>query len=224
MKGHLMCGRYALTKPSEIAERISVSMQLELPARFNIAPTQLAPVVDQPGHLALMPWGLIPSWAKEPNIGSRMINARAETVAQKPAFRKALRTQRCLVPASEFFEWEQTSSDGKVPYYFHRRDDGLLALAGLYDTWTDPADGREVLSYTIVTTTPNELLQPVHNRMPVILRREDEELWLFPDETEPERLLPLLVPYSAVEMEGYAVSRLVNSPANDSALLLQRAS
>ncbi len=124
-----MCGRYTLTKPNEITERFGVPMQLELPARFNIAPTQLAPIVDQPGHLALMRWGLIPSWAKEPSFGSRMINARAETVAEKPAFRKALRTQRCLVPASGFFEWEQTSSDGKVPYYFHRRDDELLAFA-----------------------------------------------------------------------------------------------
>ncbi len=148
-----------------------------------------------------------------------MINARAETVVEKPAYRKVFKTQRCLVVATGFFEWKQTS-DGKVPYYFHRRDDELFAFAGLYDTWTDPTHGQEVLSYTILTTAPNALLQPVHNRMPVILAREDEERWLNPDETEPDHLLPLLVPYPAGEMEGYVVSRLVNSPANDTPQLI----
>ncbi len=221
-----MCGRYALAQPGEIYGRFGVPMPpftLELVPRYNIAPTQMLPVIDQPGHLTLMRWGFIPSWAKDPSIGSRMINARAETVAEKPAYRKAFKTQRILVPATGFFEWKPTA-EGKTPYYFHRRNDELFAFAGLYDAWRDPIDGHEMLSYTILTTSPNELLQSVHNRMPVMLKRNDEERWLNPDETEPERLLPLVVPYPAGDMEAYPVSRLVNNPANDTPQLIQTAS
>jgi len=215
-----MCGRYAIAKPDEISARFGVPTQLELSARYNVAPSQTLPIIDQSGQLTLMRWGLIPSWAKEPSVGNRMINARAETIAQKPAFRKALRTQRCLVPASGFFEWKKTA-DGKVPHYFHRRDDELFAFAGLYDAWRNPATGDEILSYTILTTTPNQLVAPVHDRMPVMLTRDHEELWLNPDETEPERLLPLLAPYPAGDMEAHPVSRLVNSPATDAPQLIE---
>jgi len=217
-----MCGRYANAKPGEIARRFGVPVQLELTPRYNVAPAQPSPIIDQSGQLALLRWGLIPSWAKDPSVGNRMINARAETVAQKPAFRRPLRAQRCLVPASGFFEWQRTAS-GKIPHYFHRRDDELFAFAGLYDAWRNPTSGDEILSYTILTTTPNELVAPVHDRMPVMLRREDEERWLNPDETEPALLLPLLVPYPATEMAAYPVARLMNSPANDAPQMIEAA-
>jgi putative SOS response-associated peptidase YedK len=195
----------------------------DLAPRFNVAPTQTLPVIvrNSPNHVAMMRWGLIPSWAKDASIGSRMINARAETVAEKPAYRKPLRSQRCLVPATGFFEWKQ-EDDGKTPYFIHLPDESLFAFAGLYDTWRDP-DGQMVQSYTILTTAPNALMVGIHNRMPVILRHEDEDEWLDPANAEPEQLLPLLRPYPAEEMAAYPVSRLVNSPQHDTPLVLERA-
>jgi putative SOS response-associated peptidase YedK len=190
--------------------------------RYNVAPTQTLPVVvrHSPNHLEMMRWGLIPSWAKDASIGSRMINARAETVAEKPAYRGPLRSQRCLVPASGFFEWKRDGAR-KTPYFIHLTDEPLFAFAGLYDIWHD-SDGREVASYSVITTGPNDLMADIHNRMPVILDREDEEIWLDPDTSEPERLLPLLRPYPAREMEAYPVSQVVNSPMNDLPAILER--
>ncbi len=213
-----MCGRYAivLAEDGSLQRRFSLEELLDDPApRYNVAPTQTLPVVvrHSPNHLAMMRWGLIPSWAKDPSIGNRMINARAESVAEKPAFRRPFRSQRCLVPASGFFEWKREGT-GKQPYFVHLTDEPLFAFAGLYDIWHDP-QGQAVHSYTILTTDANDLMAPIHNRMPVILAREDEDDWLDPDISEPERLLPLLRPYPARAMEAYPVSRAVNSPMHD---------
>ncbi len=213
-----MCGRYALVVAGDgsLQRRFSLEELLDDPApRFNVAPTQTLPVVvrHSPNHLEMMRWGLIPSWAKDPSVGNRMINARAETVAEKPAFRRPFRSRRCLVPASGFFEWKREGT-GKQPYFVHLTDEPLFAFAGLYDIWHDP-QGQEVRSYTILTTDANDLMAPIHNRMPVILAREDEDDWLDPDISEPERLLPLLRPYPARAMEAYPVSRAVNSPMHD---------
>jgi putative SOS response-associated peptidase YedK len=216
-----MCGRYTLVEVDGLQKRFSLEEALpEVSARYNVAPTQTMPVVTRhsPNQLELMRWGLIPSWAKEPNIGNRMINARAETVAEKPAFKRALERRRCLIPASGFYEWKQTES-GKVPHYIHLTDEPLFAFAGLYENWKAP-DETWVRSYTIITTTANDLMAPLHNRMPVILGREDEDLWLDPDATETERLLPLLRPYPARHMAAYPVSRAVNSPTNESPTLI----
>jgi putative SOS response-associated peptidase YedK len=220
-----MCGRYAIVVAGDgtLQRRFSLEELHEDPApRFNVAPTQTLPVItrNSPNRVEMMRWGLVPSWAKDASIGSRMINARAETVAEKPAFRRSLRSQRCLVPATGFYEWKR-DGDRKTPHFIHLREEPLFAFAGLYDVWRDP-DGQTMKTYTILTTAPNALMSEIHNRMPVILRREDEDDWLDPANSEPEHLLPLLRPYPASEMAAYPVSRMVNSPANDAPdLLLQ---
>jgi putative SOS response-associated peptidase YedK len=171
-------------------------------------------VSQSPNHLELMEWGLLPRWSKDPKATRRPINARAETVAERLMFRNALRSQRCLVPASGFYEWRQTPS-GKQPYWIRLGGGELFAFAGLWESWHD-RHGEEIRTYTIITTAPNELMVLIHNRMPVILTSEGEELWLNPDETEVDRLLPLLRPYAAREMEAWPVATAVNNPRNDS--------
>lgn len=211
-----MCGRYVLADIQALAQRFQVqSGQAPAAPRYNVAPTQMMPVVvkHSPNQLVLMRWGLVPAWAKDDQQSKPLINARAETLAQKRSFRHLLSAQRCLVPASGFYEWKETGA-GKTPHYIHLKSQSLFAFAGLYDRSVDE-QGTETFSYTIITTTPNAVMAPIHNRMPVILRAEDEEAWLNPDETEPERLLPLLQPYAAEDMEAYSVSRMVNSPRND---------
>ena len=220
-----MCGRYAIVLVGDgtLQRRFSLEELVDEPQpRYNVAPTQTLPVVtrNSPNRVEMMRWGLIPSWAKDASIGSRMINARAETVAEKPAFRRPLRAQRCLVPATGFYEWKR-DGDRKAPYFIHLPDEPLFAFAGLYDTWRDP-DGQTVKTYTILTTEPNALMAGIHNRMPVILRREDEDEWLDPTNTEAEHLLPLLRPYPSDAMAAYPVSRMVNSPQNDVPALLER--
>jgi len=167
-----------------------------------------------------MQWGLIPSWSKEPRTKFSTINARAETITKSPAFRGPFQHRRCLVPASGFYEWRQTPK-GKQPYCIQLKDGELFAFAGLYDIWCD-SEGNELYSYTIITTTPNDLVAPIHNRMPAILRRADEDAWLDKT-TDRARLLSLLAPYPIEEMKAYIVSRAVNNPANEGAELMQPA-
>lgn len=212
-----MCGRYTLTTPVEtLAEEFGLTESLpEVSQSYNVAPTQeVAAVLNGSGrHLEMLRWGLIPSWADDPRIGSRMINARSETAPEKPSFRKAFKERRCLILADGFYEWQKTNN-GKQPFYIRMENGSPFAFAGLWESWQDP-EGPEVRSCTILTTDPNELLAPVHNRMPVILHPEDYELWLDPDVREVDLLSPLLVPYPADSMEAYPVSRRVNNPAND---------
>lgn len=212
-----MCGRFTLTTNlGANAARFGVARFLEeVGPRYNIAPTQTVIVVSDDGtrHLTQMQWGLIPSWAKDPTIGNRMINARAETVATKPAFRVALRKRRCLIPADGFYEWQQAGRR-KQPVYITFKTREPFSFAGLWDTWTAP-DGEAIRTCTIITTEANELLKPIHDRMPVILTREAESVWLDPTLQDPAKLLPLLKSYPAQEMEAYAVSLRVNSPSHD---------
>lgn len=221
-----MCGRFALMTPTEalvklfdVPETAVENLPPSVP-RYNIAPTQ--PVVairlDEHGErdLTFFHWGLIPSWSKDIQIGSRMINARSETVTEKPSFRTAFKRRRCLIPADGFYEW-QKQADGKQPMFI-RPSDGAerpFALAGLWEFWSDP-DGGTIQSCTILTTAPNELMAPIHNRMPVIVEPEDFDLWLHP-EPDPEQGLHLLRPYPAEKMTAYPVSTLVNNPRNDTA-------
>ncbi len=217
-----MCGRYVLAEINALASRFGVAGDLPSVApRYNVAPTQVMPVVvkHSPNSLVLMRWGLAPSWAKEGKTEPTLINARAETLAQKPTFRRLLASQRCLVPASGFYEWKQTET-GKIPHYIALKDEPLFGFAGLYDRWTDD-QGTEILSYTIITTAPNDLMASIHNRMPAILGRDEEEFWLNPDETEAGRLLPLLRPYPADKMKATPVSRAVNNVRNDGPGLVQ---
>src|SRR5215831_17493247 len=193
-----MCGRYQLLRPEDIAARFETVNGLpDLAASNDVRPTQSIPVVDMERELTLMQWGFVPSWAKERPRGAPLINARAEGIETKPTFRKPLRFQRCLIPCSGFYEWQTPASGGKkVKYLFTREDGDFLALAGLYDTWKSP-DGHNLRSCVIITTTPNEVVAPIHDRMPVILAREDEDAWLNPDEIESEALLPFLRPLPA---------------------------
>jgi putative SOS response-associated peptidase YedK len=212
-----VCGRFTLTADLEaLAKRFSVPpATYRYSPRFNIAPTQDVVVVNDQGRrqMTTMRWGLIPSWAKDPSIGNRIINARVETLAAKPAFRIALRKRRCLIPADGFYEWRKLGNT-KQPVRIILRSKEPFGLAGLWDTWTSPA-GETVHSCTIITTESNELLKHVHDRMPAILAREHEEVWLDPKITEPSITLPLLKPYPSHLMQVYEVSRIVNSPSHD---------
>ena len=216
-----MCGRYSLVSTENIAARFDIQQQqLTLVPRYNVAPSQSMPVVvrNSPNRLVEMQWGLIPSWSKEPRAQFSTINARAETITKSPVFRGPFKSRRCLVPASGFFEWQRTER-GKQPFCIRLKDGDLFAFAGLYDIWHD-AEGNELYSYTVITTVPNDLVASIHNRMPVILRQEDEDVWLD-KESEPAQLLALLKAYPADKMEAYPVSRAVNSPANDGAELMR---
>ncbi|MDQ5826786.1 MAG: SOS response-associated peptidase [Chloroflexota bacterium] len=211
-----MCGRYTLRTPVDtLAERFEIDdTPSSIAASYNVAPTQgVATVLVEGGKrkLEMLHWGLIPSWADDPSIGNKMINARAETVAEKPSFRKAFRNHRCLVLADGFYEWQKTAN-GKQPYYIRMEDDSPFAFAGLWERWKN---GSEVRSATIITTDANDIVAPIHNRMPVILHPEDYGLWLDPDFDEKEPLTTLLKPYPAEAMEAYPVSRRVNSPSNN---------
>jgi putative SOS response-associated peptidase YedK len=216
-----MCGRYTLVPTENIGERFDAQPeQLTMLPRYNVAPNQSMPVVihESSNRIVEMRWGLIPSWSKQPRVTFSTINARAENLEKSPVFRGPFKRGRCLVPASGFYEWQPTSR-GKQPYCFRRTGGELFAFAGLYDIWRD-ADENELWSYTIITTTPNELVAPIHRRMPVILRRDDEQVWLD-DAAQPARLRWLLAPYAADAMEAFAVSQALNNPANETAALVR---
>jgi putative SOS response-associated peptidase YedK len=212
-----MCGRFTLTsKPHRLRDRFRLSMAPEeVVPRYNIAPTQPVLVIPNRTQRLLRParWGLIPHWAKDASIGNRMINARAETLAGRPAFRDALERKRCLIPADGFYEWRR---DGKrrQPFYFHGADGEPFAFAGLWDVW-HPPEGAPVASCTIVTTEPNELVAGIHDRMPVILAPELYDAWLDPRPQPADVLMPLLVPCPADWLDTYPVSAVVNSADND---------
>jgi len=212
-----MCGRYTQTaSPDDLIFRFGFSMQeIVLKPRYNLAPGQLAPVIVNEGSktLVMMQWGLVPSWAKEPSIGYKMINARAETLAQKNSFKRLLPSRRCLIVADGFYEWAKLAK-GKAPMRFLLKGGELFAFAGLWDRWKKP-DGNELRTYTIITTQANELLKPVHDRMPVILTREAEEKWLDQEWKDSQKLGELLKPFAADQLESYYVSPMVNSPRND---------
>lgn len=220
-----MCGRFAFFSSHEAVARLfGVVGAAEVEPRWNIAPTQLVPVVrtDSEGvrRLAMLWWGLIPPWAKDRSIGARMINARAETLAQKPAFRGAFRRRRCLVLASGYYEW-QAGPSGKQPWFIRREDGEPLAFAGLWERWTEK-DGEPPLdSCTIVTTAASELLAPLHDRMPVVLRPEACELWLDPRIEDTAKLGSLLGADGARELRAARVSRRVNDARNEGPELIE---
>ncbi|HEV3475970.1 MAG TPA: SOS response-associated peptidase [Rubrobacteraceae bacterium] len=212
-----MCGRYTLATPVErLAEEFGFeNSSVELPPNYNVAPTQgVAAVLEEGGQrrLEVLRWGLIPPWADDPQIGSRMINARAETAPEKPSFRRAFRDQRCLIPADGFYEWKRTNGS-KQPYYIHMKEGRPFAFAGLWESWKDE-DGPEIRSCTILTTRPNTLAGEIHDRMPVILAADTYDVWLDPA-SDRDELTGLLAPYPEDEMEAYPVSRFVNSPSNN---------
>ncbi len=223
-----MCGRYSLVADmSELALRFDFEGGGETrPPRFNIAPTQEVLAVtrdagDSRNAARAMRWGLIPFWAKDPSIGNRMINARAETVDTSPAFRRAFERRRCLVVADGFYEWLKVGKD-RVPMRVSLSSGEPFAFAGLWETWRSP-DGQPVASCTIITTTPNAVMEPVHNRMPVILPRDAEGVWLDASGARSTaELKELLAPYAGPDLEVYEVSKLVNSSRHDTPEVLAR--
>ena len=212
-----MCGRYSLiADPGDLARRFEFDGDwLTLEPAYNVAPTQevLTVVGGESRRGGFMRWGLIPHWAKNASIGNRMINARAETVGEKPAFRDALRRRRCLVLADGFYEWQRTGG-AKRPMRIVMRSGEPFAFAGLWSVWRDP-DGNRIPSCAIITTAANDLLRPIHDRMPVILPRDMEEFWMDSNVDDPGALGTALAPYADEAMEAYEVSTLVNSAAND---------
>lgn len=223
-----MCGRFALVTEKHILEMLydmELRADFDLQPRYNIAPSQ-----DVPGlrlapkgsgkELVELKWGLVPFWADDESIGNRMINARAETAAEKPVFRDAFKKRRLLVPVTGFYEWKK-EGNSKRPYYIYRRDNRPFSLAGLWERWERGSKSLE--TFTILTTEPNELVATLHNRMPVIIHSADYQRWLDPA-TITEDLLSLLTPYSADEFAARPVSRLVNNPANDFPELLEKIS
>lgn len=220
-----MCGRYTLTVTLEelmVRYMIDETMVPFHRPKYNVAPSQLVLTVINDGHsnrLGELKWGLIPPWADNPKIGFQMLNARSETAASKPAFQAPLRRKRCLIPADGFYEWK-TTAQGKQPMRFVLKSRALFSMAGLYETWLSP-EGTKINSCTILTTTPNELVAKVHDRMPVILRPEDEQLWLNRAVTDVHAITPLLRPYASNELEAYPVSAAVGNVRNDEPALIE---
>jgi putative SOS response-associated peptidase YedK len=226
-----MCGRFTLRTPmKDVVKLFDLALgaddgALGQPARFNIAPSQRVAAVrfdaEQNGRaLAWLQWGLVPPWADDPSIGNQMINARAESVATKPAFREALRRRRCLVPADGFYEWKRQDGS-KQPYYVRLKTERPFAFAGLWEHWR--RGHLAIESCTIITTDANELVRPLHDRMPVIIDVQDFQQWLDPDVQDPKIVQPLLATYPADKMTAYPVSRMVNRPGFDAPECIERA-
>lgn len=218
-----MCGRFTLAlSPADIAALLDLNAALDeelgLTPSWNVAPGRnvlaaASPDPDAPLEAALFRWGLVPPWAEDPAVGHRMINARSETVAEKPAFRQAYRSRRCLVPADGFYEWERKGK-AKQPWIFRVKDEPGFCFAGLWEAWNPPRGGETLHTCTLLTTTPNELMAPIHDRMPVIVLGEDREVWMKA-EVGDQRLRGLVAPLPAALMTAHPVSSLVNSPRND---------
>jgi putative SOS response-associated peptidase YedK len=222
-----MCGAYGFSvkDAKEVYNRFDIENTLEdFKPRFNVRPGQMNPVITShsPNHISRMFWGLIPFWAHDEKMKFSTINARAETVATSPAYRKPFRTQRCLIPATGFYEPDKIDKD-KPPFdwFYFVTDQEIFAFAGLYDIWKDKNTGKEIYSYTIITTEPNEIVGKIHNRMPVILRPDDEADWVNPDITEPEHILPMIKQYPADKMKMWHVGDEARNPRNDSAELIK---
>jgi putative SOS response-associated peptidase YedK len=214
-----MCGRYSFILEDEmIRERFGVTVRSAIyKARYNCAPTQKLAVIsnENPDVLSLYRWGLIPFWAKDPAIGNKLINAKSETILEKPSFKNAFKSKRCLVLSDGFYEWKKEGL--KTPYRITRRDGVAFAMAGIWDKWTDQ-NGEDIHSFAILTTTPNSLMAKIHDRMPVILDRKTEKRWI--ENVPQEELLEMMKPCDASSLLAYPVSSLVNSPRNDSPEIL----
>ena len=217
-----MCGRITLTTDQDDLQSrfgyVGPSGAL-FPPRYNIAPTQTHPIVrvnEDRRVLVIMRWGLVPFWAKDVKSGYKMINAKSETLTEKASFRTPFKKKRCLVIADGFYEWSKTAKKGtKIPYRFVLKSSEPFAFAGLWDEWQSP-EGEKLFTFTIITTNANELMNSIHDRMPVILNEKDEGMWLDPRLSDTDKLSTLLKPYPSDEMEAYKVSTIVNSPKNDS--------
>ncbi|MDX2160793.1 MAG: SOS response-associated peptidase [bacterium] len=213
-----MCGRYVLhADPQQLQQAFNLTTAPEFAPRFNIAPTQTVPVItsDHPDQAEFLRWGLIPSWAKDMSMGAKLINARSETVEEKPSFRNAFKRRRCVIPMNGFYEWKQLDDGSKQPIYIHHKEEPFWGLAGLWEVWKNPDTGEEVRTFSILTTSANAFMQQIHDRMPVILQPKDYERWLTTGEKDAPGLRDLMVPFDAALMTGYEVSKAVNKAAVD---------
>lgn len=222
-----MCGRYALTTPPQVLAALFElhGKRQKATSRYNVAPTQTVPVVvqrdDGEREMVQMRWGLVPSWAKDEKIGNRLINARSETAAEKPSFRAAMKQRRCLVPVTGFYEWQKRRGGSKQPFYIHRADGEPIALAGLWESWTNRDNGEVLETFTILTTTANDAIAALHDRMPVIVEPEDFQRWLDPSTKDAAALIDLLQPAADGVLTMHPVSSRVNTPKNDDASLIE---
>ena len=223
-----MCGRFTLTATiGEILNRFDIQAFLEeenyLPS-YNIAPSQSVLAVINDGsknRMGFLKWGLIPPFASDTAIGNKMINARAETLVEKPSYRNAFKKKRCLIVADSFFEWKLHENKTKTPMRFKLKSNDLFAMAGIWESWKAP-DGRPLYSCSVITTRPNDLMKDIHDRMPVILMPDDEKIWLDPTISDPSYLHQFLKPFDEQQMEAYEVSSLVNSPKNNTIDIIQK--
>ncbi len=217
-----MCGRFTnKAKSKDIAKEFKVGRKNAnlFEPRYNIAPSQMIDVVFEPENeriLSQLKWGLVPSWSKDAPTSKGLINARAETITEKPSFREAFKSRRCIIPASGFYEWQKKGTGAKQPFYFYLKEKEVFGFAGLWEEWLDKQTGELLETCTIITTGANDVLKPVHDRMPVILKPESYDEWLDAKVKDTDKLQKLLVPYSAGEMSSHAVSRSVNIPDSDS--------
>lgn len=216
-----MCGRYVFKNIAKLGQRFCADNTLIIKPSYNVVPGNLMPVIirKNPNQAVLMKWGLVPFWAKDPRIGYKMINARSEEIHHKPSFRKPIRCQRCLVPADGFYEWQRQNQE-KIPFYLALKNQESFALAGIYDQWRD-AENKTTFSFSIITTQPNSLVAKIHNRMPVILKKADEDKWLDL-KTDLTKILQLLQPYPASQMTAWPVGKEVNNPENNSLDLIKK--
>lgn len=225
-----MCGRFARFSPAHIFRMLfQLDEFLDLIPQYNIAPGQdvyavrginirderqrTASPKDYTKEVAPLKWGLIPFWSKDPTIGNKLINSRSETVAEKPAFREAFKNRRCLIPTDGFYEWQKQKQGPKQPYFIHMKDNQPFAYGGIWEQWKN-SEGKKIETFSILTTSPNEIVKPIHNRMPVIIDSKDFDIWLNPTVQEPVELKPLLEPYDDSKMDAYPISMFVNSPSN----------
>lgn len=219
-----MCGRYALnTTPQELAETFKLDRSLAFSARFNIAPASLVPVIRQSpqGELVadLLRWGLIPHWARDPAIGAKLNNARGESLTEKPSFRDAFRRRRCLIPATGYYEWK-TEGKNKQPYFIHAKSGELLAMGGLWESWRSP-DGEILRTFCVITTGPSTVIEPIHDRMPLLLRQKDHKQWLDPA-ISGSKILELVVPFASEGLDAWPVSKAVSRAENEGPTLIER--
>jgi putative SOS response-associated peptidase YedK len=217
-----MCGRFTLNiSVDALANIFGISVPPDFRPRYNIAPSQWILAVRQLGEQRegdLFKWGLVPSWSKDPAIGYKLINARSESIHEKASFRQAIRSRRCLIPSTGFYEWEK-HGDVKTPLYFQLKDGSPMAFAGIWESWKSP-EGENLISCAILTTSANKLVEPIHDRMPVILHPQEYALWLDRNMTDPNQLQTFYQPYPAETMDVHEVSHDVNSPRNDSPELI----
>ncbi|MCA9904506.1 MAG: SOS response-associated peptidase [Anaerolineae bacterium] len=218
-----MCGRFVLAvNPEQLTLEFGLERASEIASNYNVAPTQnvLAITNEEPDAAVALRWGLVPSWAKDLSIGAKMINARAETISEKPAFRTAFKRRRCLIPANGFYEWHKNEDGTKTPMYIHLSDREIFAFAGLWEVRRSDA-GEVLRTCTIITTNANTFMESIHDRMPVILHRDDYAAWLTPGDADPGLLKSLLLPYDAEAMTAYPVSKAVNRAGYSSPELIQ---